>query len=81
MNNLQFIKKLYNGRNCYSDSLTEGELEQLHIPSGVEAIVEKMVKENRIVFLTGNPGDGKTYIIRAIEPTLKQENIYVERCV
>ena len=40
MNNLQFIKKLYNGRNCYSDSLTEGELE-LHIPSGVEAIVEK----------------------------------------
>ena len=32
MNNLQFIKKLYNGRNCYSDSLTEGELEQLHIP-------------------------------------------------
>ena len=36
-------------------------------------------KKNRIVFLTGNPGDGKTYIIRAIEPTLKQENIYVEK--
>ena len=79
MNNLQFIKKLYNGRNCYSDSLTESEIEQLHFPSGVEAIVEKMVKENRIMFLTGNPGDGKTYIIRAIEPTLKQENIYVEK--
>lgn len=79
MNNLQFIKKLYNGRNCYSDSLTESEIEQLHIPSGVEAIVEKMVKENRIVFLTGNPGDGKTYIIRAIEQILKREDVYVEK--
>lgn len=79
MNNLQFIKKLYNGRNCYSDSLTESEIEQLHIYSGVEAIVEKMVKDNRIVFLTGNPGDGKTYIIRAIEQTLKRKNVYVEK--
>jgi len=79
MNNLQFIKKLYNGRNCYSDSLTEGEIEQLHIPSGVETIVARMVKENRIIFLTGNPGDGKTYIIRAIEQTLKEKNVYVEK--
>lgn len=79
MNNLQFIKKLYNGRNCYSDSLTESELELLHIPSGVEAVVRKMVNENRIVFLTGNPGDGKTYIIRTIEQTLQRENVYVEK--
>ena len=74
MNSLQFIKKLYNGRNCYSDSLTEDEIALLHIPSGVERIVEEMVDANRIVFLTGNPGDGKTYIIRALEPKLTQWN-------
>jgi len=79
MNSLQFIKKLYNGRNCYSDSLTEDEIALLHIPSGVERIVEEMVDANRIVFLTGNPGDGKTYIIRALEPKLTRKKVYIEK--
>jgi hypothetical protein len=79
MNGLQFIKKLYNGKNCYSDSLTEEEIALLHIPSGVERIVEEMVDANRIVFLTGNPGDGKTYIIRALEAKLAQKGVYIEK--
>ena len=64
MSNLQLIKRLYRGKTCYSDALSDEELEILQIPSGVDAIVEQMVSENRIVFLTGNPGGGKTYIIR-----------------
>ncbi|MCQ1530075.1 adenylate kinase family protein [Lutispora saccharofermentans] len=79
MNSLQFIKKLYNGKNCYSDSLTEDEIALLHIPSGVERIVEEMVDTNRIIFLTGNPGDGKTYIIRALEAKLVQKDVYIEK--
>jgi len=79
MNSLKFIKKLYNGKNCYSDSLTEDEIALLHIPSGVERIVEEMVDTNRIVFLTGNPGDGKTYIIRALEAKMAQKNVYIEK--
>lgn len=78
MNGLHFVKKLYNGKNCYSDSLTEEEIALLHIQSGVERIVEEMVAANRVVFLTGNPGDGKTYIIRALEPMLSRENVYIE---
>ncbi len=79
MNNLQFIKKLYNGKNCYADSLTEEEVELLHIPSGVESIVMEMVMQNRIIFLTGNPGDGKTYIIRALESKLASRHIYLQK--
>lgn len=79
MNSLQFIKKLYNGKNCYSDSLTEEEIALLHIRSHVEQIVEEMVDANRIVFLTGNPGDGKTYIIRALEAKLAQKGVYIEK--
>lgn len=77
MNGLQFIKKFYNGKNCYSDSLTDAEIAMLHIPSGVERIVQEMVDANRIVFLTGNPGDGKTYIIRALEAMLVQKGVYI----
>ena len=79
MNSLQFIKKLYNGKNCYSDSLTEEEIALLHIPSQIEQIVKDMVEANRIVFLTGNPGDGKTYIIRALEAELARKNVYIEK--
>lgn len=78
MNNLQFIKKLYKGKNCYSDSLTEEEISLLHIYSGVDQIVKKMIDENRIVFLTGNPGDGKTYIIRTLEKFLALKGIYIQ---
>ena len=50
MDNLQFIQRLYNGKNCYSDSMTSEQINLLHVPSGVEAIIKKMVSEKRIVF-------------------------------
>lgn len=75
MSNLQLVKRLYRGKTCYSDALSEEELELLQLPSGVDVIVEQMISEGRIVFLTGNPGDGKTFIIRtAIK---KRPDLYV----
>lgn len=76
MDNLQFIQQLYKGKFCYSDSMTKEQIALLHISSGVEKIIKKMVDEGRLVFLTGNPGDGKTYIIRALKEQLG--DIYIE---
>lgn len=76
MDNLQFIQRLYNGKYCYSDSMTEEQISLLHIASGVEDIIRLMVEQRRIVFLTGNPGDGKTFIIKALKDIL--DGIYVE---
>lgn len=70
MDNLEFIQGLYNGKYCYSDSMSAEQVELLHVPSGVEDIIRRMVEEKRIVFLTGNPGDGKTYIIKTLEGQL-----------
>ena len=78
MSNLDFIRKLYNGKNCYSDHMTNEELQVLHVHSKVEDIILEMQKQNKIVFLTGNPGDGKTFLIRAIEPQLDGLNVYIE---
>lgn len=75
MDNLQFIQQIYHGKNCYADSMTPEQIVLLRVPSGVEIIVRKMVRENRIVFLTGNPGDGKTFIIKALEASL--EGVFV----
>ena len=70
MDNLQFVQQIYHGKNCYADSMTPEQIDLLHIPSGVESIVQKMINEKRIVFLTGNPGDGKTFIIKALKGLL-----------
>lgn len=78
MSNVDFIKKLYNGKNCYSDHMDREQLELLHIHSSVEDIIVNLINKNKIVFLTGNPGDGKTFIIRAIEDRIKGSDIYIE---
>lgn len=78
MSNLNFIRKLYNGKNCYSDHMTNEELQVLHVHSKVEDIILEMQKQNKIVFLTGNPGDGKTFLIRTIEPQLTGLDVYIE---
>ena len=78
MSNVDFIKKLYNGKNCYSDHMDREQLELLHIHSSVEDIIVNLIRKKKIVFLTGNPGDGKTSIIRAIEDSIKGEDVYIE---
>lgn len=79
MSKLEFIKKLHNGKNCYSDHMSDGELALLHISSNVEGIVSDMLKKGKIIFLTGNPGDGKTFLIKAVAQTAQECNAYTEK--
>lgn len=66
MTKLEFVEKLYNGRNCYSDHMGSDELSLLHICSNAESLIADFLARNKVVFLTGNPGDGKTFIIKAL---------------
>ena len=77
MSKLDFVKKLYNGKNCYSDHMGESELRLLHISSKAEDIIVDMIAHGRIVFLTGNPGDGKTFIIKAVRHKIG-EDVYIQ---
>ena len=76
MEQIEFIKKLYNGKNCYSDFMTKDQLNILRIDSHVDKLIDKFIS-NKIVFLTGNPGDGKTYIIRSHQESIDKYNVYV----
>ena len=76
MDNLQFIQRLYNGKYCYSDSMTDEQISLLHVASGVEDIMRRMISQKKIIFLTGNPGDGKTFIIKALKEEL--DGVFVE---
>lgn len=78
MKKIEFVKKLYNGKNCYSDHMDESELQLLHIASNVEKIIIDMLSHNRIIFLTGNPGDGKTFIIKTISSVIDESKFYIQ---
>ncbi len=78
MTMIDFVKKLYNGKNCYSDHMDTDELQLLHIASNAEKIIIDMISHNRIVFLTGNPGDGKTFIIKTISSAIDESKFYIQ---
>ena len=78
MTRLEFVEKLYNGRNCYSDHMGSDELSLLHICSNAESLIADFLARNKVVFLTGNPGDGKTFIIKALAENIAMCHAYVE---
>ena len=58
--------------------MDESELQLLHIASNVEKIIIDMLSHNRIIFLTGNPGDGKTFIIKTISSVIDESKFYIQ---
>ena len=79
MSKLEFVKKLYNGKNCYSDHMSDEELGLIHITSNVEGLIKDMLSKAKIIFLTGNPGDGKTFVIKSVAPEIQKYNAYIEK--
>lgn len=73
-----FISKMYNNRNSYAEIFSTEELEAIHIHSNLEEVIKDLIKRKKFVLLSGNPGDGKTHLIRYIEPYLKKHETFIE---
>ena len=58
------------GPQVASDSLTEDELNLLHISQPIDSFLQRRVLNGDSVFLTGNAGDGKTHLIRRLRQEL-----------
>jgi len=68
---LQFIRDFYRGSSAYADHIDSALLAKIHLETRLDtAIVEAAVAGKDIV-LTGNPGDGKTHIIRMLKDKLE----------
>lgn len=64
------LADLVDKRASFAERLTSYEFEALHIPTRLDAGVLELVRAGRRVYLTGNPGDGKTHLIRRLEQDL-----------
>jgi hypothetical protein len=68
-----FVEKLYRHANSYADRLTDEQLEWIHVDLGLDDFILSEAGEGRQIIITGNPGDGKTFIIQRLRQRLESE--------
>lgn len=69
---IDFLSGLYNRHSCYADRLTEEQLALIHVQTSLEPALVKWIQSKKDVVLTGNPGDGKTFLIRRLAEVIKK---------
>lgn len=68
-----FLRNLYRGSSAYADRVDIDFLNSIHVPTKLDDAIIESIKAGKSVVLTGNPGDGKTHLLRILETKL--ENI------
>jgi len=64
---LEFIRNFYRGSSAYADYVSGNQLSNIHLVTRLDKAILDAVKVGKDVVLTGNPGDGKTHIIRILK--------------
>ena len=68
---LEFWRRLARaGSNAVSEGLTDDEFDDLHIETPLEKYLLERAKDGQSILLTGNAGDGKTHLARALQRRL-----------
>lgn len=73
---LSFIRNFYRGNSAFADFLEDKYLQFIHIETKLDDAIITDLKSGRDVVLTGNPGDGKTHIIRMLKQRIEELNLY-----
>ncbi|RKH62295.1 hypothetical protein [Corallococcus llansteffanensis] len=63
----ELLKSLYGGHASNADLVRKEDLTLLHIDTPVEGYVLQCLRAKKDVVLTGNPGDGKSHVIRLLQ--------------
>ena len=66
------------GPEACADELTSQQLNRLHVPQDLDKFLIDHVERGFSIVLTGNAGDGKTHMLRRLEPDLNKLGAEVE---
>lgn len=66
------VRTLYKSITSCSDHHTDEIVRRLHIPTPVDDAIIRGANEHKVVVVTGNPGDGKTHLIRRVGDELPE---------
>jgi hypothetical protein len=72
--NPRLIQSLYRAVATCADHHDDQTLTALHIETPVEEFLRRRAA-GRVVFVTGHPGDGKTHLLRRLQPVLEAQKV------
>ena len=75
---VQFLRKFYRNGSAYADSTNLDILKSIHVKTNLDDAIIETIKRGKDCVLTGNPGDGKTHVIRVLEGKIKEVNRKIE---
>lgn len=75
---LQFVRDFYRGSSAYADFVDSILLENIHLETRLDQAIMDAATAGMDIILTGNPGDGKTHIIRILKKKLENLGKAVE---
>lgn len=78
LNGIDFIRDFYRGLSAYSDYVKPELLKDIHLETKLDAAILEAARDGKDIVLTGNPGDGKTHIIRMLKEQLDGMELTVE---
>lgn len=68
---LQFVRDFYRGSSAYADHISPELLSVIHLETKLDDAIMQAALAGKDIVLTGNPGDGKTHIIRLLKDKLE----------
>ena len=68
---LQFVRDFYRGSSAYADHVSSEFLSVIHLETKLDDAIVEAALVGKDIVLTGNPGDGKTHIIRLLKGKLE----------
>lgn len=74
---IPLIQGLYRAANSCSEHLEGRDVHRLHIETPVDAFIQQRATAGGVVFVTGNPGDGKTFLLRRMESALQAAKVEI----
>ena len=75
---VQFLRKFYRNGSAFADSTNIDDLKSIHVKTNLDDEIIETVKSGKDCVLTGNPGDGKTHVIRILEDKIRAINRKIE---
>ncbi len=67
---LKVLQSYYKSFKNIAENKSDEEFQLLHIEDKVENFVRDKLNNNKIVIVTGSPGDGKTHLIKYLQPNI-----------
>lgn len=74
---LDLVRSLYRDAGAVAEYHDADTVDALHIGTKLDAFIRARALDGDILFVTGNPGDGKTHVLKRLEAELKKAKVAV----